>query len=145
MSDWPHDRIHAVALRYIRKHTTNDTGWQFTHIDELPERLARVVQLNPGERSLVSCFIDGQRWFVMTTARIFGVARGSRFECSPLDVTQWRWGEIKGGDSDIEIATLALTDGTHLRMSYESGRASMAPIYYEHFWRHKYPILEKLE
>ncbi len=56
----------------------------------------------------------------MTTARIFGVARGSRFECSPLDVTQWRWGEIKGGDSDIEIATLALTDGTHLRMSYES-------------------------
>jgi hypothetical protein len=82
----------------------------------------------------------------MTTARIFGVARGSQFDFSPLDVAQWRWGDFKhAGRSEVEIATFAMSNGTHLRIPYETGPASMAPIYYEHFWTIKYPILEKLE
>lgn len=82
----------------------------------------------------------------MTTARIFGIARGSQFDCSPLDVTQWRWGDFKhAGRSEIETATFAMSNGSHLRIPYETGPASMAPIYYERFWTIKYPILEKLE
>jgi hypothetical protein len=41
MSDWPHNKIHTVALRYIRKHVARETDWRFTHIDSLPERLSR--------------------------------------------------------------------------------------------------------
>jgi hypothetical protein len=134
------------SLRYIRAHVATEADWRFTRIDALPERLARIARLQPAERSLVSCFIDAQRWYVMTTARVFGIAHGSPFDCSPLDVTQWRWGDFKhAGRSESEIATLSMKNGTHLRMAYETGPASMAPIYYDRFWTIKYPILDKLE
>jgi hypothetical protein len=146
MSDWPHDKIHSSALHYIRKRAAKEAEWRFTRIDALPERLARLVRLDDDERPIVSCFIDAQRWYSMTTVRVFGVARGSQFDCSPLDVAQWRWGDFKhGGRPEVEIATLALANGTHLRISYETGPAAMAAIYYERFWTIKYPILEKLE
>ena len=146
MNDWPHDKIRSASLAYIRRHATNEADWRFTRLDTLPERLARIVQLDTGEHSVVNCFIDAQRWYVMTTARIFGLASGSRFSCSPLDVTQWRWGDFKhGGRSEVEVATFSQANGTHLRVSYETGHAAMAPIYYERFWAIKYPILDKLE
>lgn len=123
-----------------------DGEWRFTRLDGLPEQLGRIVRLTAGERPIVSCFIDAQRWHVMTTERIFGIVRGSNFSCSPLDVTQWRWGNFQGnGQSGIETATLSLADGSHLRFPYESGPAAMAQIYYERFWTEKYPILQMPE
>ena len=146
MSNWPHDKIHSAALRYIRKHATQEAEWRFTRVDAVAGQLARVVRLDPDERPLVSCFIDAQRWYLMTTVRVFGVVRGFQFDCSPLDVTQWRWGDFKhAGRSEVEIATLAMANGTHFRIPYETGSAAMAPIHYERFWTIKYPILEKLE
>jgi len=143
---WPHEQIHSVALRYIRKHTLNEAEWRFTTIDALGQRLARIVQLDPVERAIVTCFVDAQRWYVMTSSRVFGVLQGSRFNCSPLDVRQWRWGDFKhGGRSEVQTATLALANGTHMRVPYETGPAAMGPIYYERFWSIKYPVLDKLE
>jgi hypothetical protein len=49
------------------------------------------------------------------------------------------------GRSEVETAILALNDGTHIRIPYETGYASMAPIYYERFWAIEYPVLDKLE
>ena len=49
------------------------------------------------------------------------------------------------GRSEVETATLALADGTHIRVPYETGYASMAPLYYERFWIIKHPVLEKFE
>jgi hypothetical protein len=122
-----------------------EAKWRFTRLGTLPERLGRIVQLDAGELSIVSCFIDAQRWYVMTSARVFGLANGARFSCPPLEVTQWRWGDFKhNGRAEVEVVTLALTTGTHLRVPYETGPAAMAPIYYERFWEIKYPILEKL-
>ena len=146
MTNWPHEKIQPVSLRYIREHATKEAEWRFTRLGALPERLARIARLDPGELSVVSCFIDAQRWYVMTTARMFGLAGGSPFSCSPLDVTQWRWGDFKhAGRPEVEIATLCLSNGTHLRISYETGAAAMAPIHYERFWTLEYPTLEKLE
>jgi hypothetical protein len=62
MTDWPHEKIHAACVAYIRKHATRQAEWRFTHLDALPERLGRIVQLAAGERSDVSCFHDAQRW-----------------------------------------------------------------------------------
>ena len=127
-------------------HTANEPDWRFTTLDALPERLGRIVRLDTGERPIVACFIDAQRWYAMTTARVFGVFRGSQFNCSPLDVRQWRWGDFKhAGRSEVEVATLALANGTHAKVAYESGPAAMGPIYYERFWTIKYPVLDKLE
>jgi hypothetical protein len=143
---WPHERIHSVALRYIRTYTEKESEWRFTVLDALAQRLSRIVQLDADERAIVTCFIDAQHWYAMTTARIFGVFQGSRFDCSPLDVRQWRWGDFKhSGRSEVELATLGLANGAHARFSYETGPAAPGPIYYERFWTLKYPVLEKLE
>jgi hypothetical protein len=144
--EWPHEKIRSVALRYIKKAAMKEAEWRFTCLDVLPERLVRIVPLDTQERPIVTCFIDAQRWCAMTTARIFGVLRGTRFDCAPLDVTQWRWGDFKrAGRSEVETATLALANGTHVRLAYETGPAAMAPIYYERFWTMKYPVLDELE
>jgi len=144
-SDWPHEKIRSVALRYIREHAAKEAEWRFTRLDALPERLARIVHLDEPERAIVSCFIDGMNWHTMTTTRVFGVCRGTQFSCSPLDVRQWRWGDFKhGGQAESEVATLALANGTHVRIPYETGPAAVGPIYYERFWEVKYPALEKL-
>jgi hypothetical protein len=37
-----------------------------------------------------------------------------------------------------------LKDGTSFSFQYETGYASMPPIYYELFWRVKYPALHNL-
>jgi hypothetical protein len=143
MSQWPHEKIRSVAVRYIKESATKESEWRFTCLDALPERLGRVVRLEESERAIVSCFIDGQRWCAMTTSRVFGVFHGSQFSCSPLDVRQWRWGDFKhDGRSEAEVATLALANGTHLRIPYETGPAAMGPIYYERFWTVKYPALQ---
>jgi hypothetical protein len=144
VSDWPHEKIHAACLASIRRHATNEPDWRFTRLDVLPERLGRIAPLDAGERSIVSCFIDAQRWYVMTTARIFGLANGARFSCSPLEVSQWRWGDFKrGGRAEGELVTLALASGTHLRIPYETGPAALAPIGYQRFWTTEYPDLTK--
>ena len=124
----------------------SEPEWQFTVLDALAQRLDRIVQLAAAERAIVTCFVDAQRWYAMTSARIFGVFQGSQFNCSPLDVRQWRWGDFKhAGRSEVETATLALANGTHVRVPYETGPAAMGPIYYERFWTIKYPVLDKLE
>jgi hypothetical protein len=143
---WPDEKIRSIALGYIRKHSMNEAQWQFTVLDALAQRLERIVQLEAGELPIVTCFVDGQRWHAMTTRRLFGVLQGTRFSCSPLEVTRWQWGDFKNTlRSEVATATLALRDGSHLRMPYEAGYASMAPIYYQRFWAIKYPVLDKLE
>jgi hypothetical protein len=143
--DWPHEKIRSTALAYITKHTMKEPEWRFTCLNSLPERLVRIVQLEANEHPIVTCFIDAQRWYAMTTARVLGIFRGSRFDCSPLEVTRWRWGDFKHtGRSEVETATLSLASGRHIRLPYETGPAAMGPIYYERFWTIKYPVLDKL-
>lgn len=102
--DWPHEKICSAALRYITKHAIKESSWRFTCLDRLPERLGRIVRLEASERPIVTCFIDAQRWYAMTTARVFGVLHGSRFDCSPVEVAQWRWGNFKrDGRSEMDL------------------------------------------
>lgn len=145
-TEWPHEKVRSAALFYIRKHTAKETDWRFTLLDALPQRLGRIVHLNANERAIVTCFVNAQRWYAMTTARVFGIFDGSQFSCSPLDVTQWRWGDFKhAGRSEVEVATLSVANGTHIKVAYETGLAAMGPLYYERFWSIKYPVLEKLD
>jgi hypothetical protein len=76
----------------------------------------------------------------MTTTRVFGIFDGAPFSCSPQDVTQWWWGEFKrAGRCEVEVATLSIANGTHIRLAYETGPAAMAPIGYERFRITEYP------
>lgn len=143
MSQWPHSVIQAAVLQYIRSHV-KQPNWSFTQLGEVHDALARVIQLNSGELCVVSCFIDGQRWYVMTTTRVFGIYRGSRFEFSPLHVRKCIWGDFKQeGRVQIEVAEVQLIGGDKITFAYEAGFASIAPIYYERFWHTRYPTLER--
>ncbi len=143
MSDWPHSVIHAALLQYIRSHV-KQSNWRFTQLEMVHDALARVIQLEPEELCVVSCFIDGQRWYVMTTNRVFGIYRGSRFEFSPLQIRKCTWGDFKQeGRVQIEVAEVQLVGGAKITLAYEAGFASIAPIYYERFWHTRYPTLER--
>ncbi|MBL8264735.1 hypothetical protein [Steroidobacter sp.] len=144
MSEWPHASIRAALLQYIRSHAMKQPNWRCTQLEVLHDPLARVVQLEPDELCVVSCFIDGQRWYVMTTTRIFGIYRGSRFEFSPLQIRKCTWGDFKQeGVLQIEVAEMLLLDGQKITLAYEAGFAAIAPIYYERFWHTRYPSLER--
>jgi hypothetical protein len=130
MSDWPHSVIQAALLQYIRSHV-KQSNWRFTQLEEVHDALARVIQLDPGELCVVSCFIDGQRWYVMTTTRVFGIYRGSRFDFK------------QEGRVQIEVAEVQLISGEKFTLAYEAGFASIAPIYYERFWHTRYPTIER--
>ena len=142
MSEWPHHIIQPALLKYIRGHSMKQHEWRFTQLEVLHDSLSRVVRLVDGELCVISCFIDAQRWYLMTTARVFGIYRGSRFDFSPLQVRKFTWGDFKReGRLEIEVAEVALTHGAQVTLAYEAGFAAMAPIYYERFWQRRYRTL----
>ena len=145
MSEWPHTSIHAALLQTIRRHAMKQSHWRFTQLEVLHDALARIIQLEPGELCVVSCFIDGQRWYVMTSSRVFGIYRGTRFEFSPLKIRKCTWGDFKQeGRLQIDVAEIQLLDGARITLAYEAGFAAIAPIYYERFWHTSYPALDRV-
>jgi hypothetical protein len=145
MSEWPHTTIRTELLQYIRSHVMQPKKWRFTQLEEVHDALSRVIQLEGDELCVVSCFIDGQRWYVMTTARVFGIYRGTRFEFSPLQIRKCTWGDFKQeGRLQIDVAEIQLIGGDKITLAYEAGFAAIAPIYYERFWHARFPSLERV-
>jgi hypothetical protein len=70
MSEWPHEAICTVALWYIRKHCAREERWLYTRLSHLHDELKSIVLLGPGECPIVSCYIDRDHWFAMTSARM---------------------------------------------------------------------------
>ncbi|HXN47174.1 MAG TPA: hypothetical protein VN893_11075 [Bryobacteraceae bacterium] len=145
MTDWPDAKIRATALRYIDKATITTPAWRFTLIDKAhPEVLAR-ANLEEGESPLVSCYISEASWYLLSTRRVVGVYGGQKIDVGALDIHVDHSGDFKGyGGEDLELMTLRLNSGREMKVQYETGRASMAPIYYFRYWRVKYPVLGKL-
>ncbi len=146
MRDRPHDAIYVAATWYIRQHCMREHEWHYTRLSDLHDGLVPGVSLEPGELPVVSCYIDRDRWFLMTSARLISYCFGSMFAVSPLEIEQWSWGDFKTGlKQDVGTAGVQMTDGTVSSFKYETGYASMAPIHYARFWLLKYPILDKLD
>lgn len=115
MSDWPDGKIRSTALWYIGKHTTTAPTWRYTLLDGAHRDVLPRVQLRPGELPLVSSFFSEASWYLLTTRRVIG-----SYAARTVDVTA-------------------------VGLQYETGRASMAPIYYFLYWKIKYPVLDKLK
>ena len=146
MSDWPHRKIYTVATWYIHKNSYPENDWLYTKTGTLHAALATIVDLDACELPVVSCYIDGHSWCVMTTARVIAKTDGAVTHTLPLEVDRWEWGDFKTGlKPEIGTARLQLRDRTSILIPYETGKASMAPIYYERFWCIKYPVLDILD
>jgi hypothetical protein len=112
----------------------------------LHEELKCAVAFEPRECLIVSCYIDGSHWFAMTSARMISCYNDETVVANPIDVKRWVWGDFKTGlEPRIGTARIDLKVETSFSLPYETGYASMAPIYYARFWSVKYPVLAKLD
>jgi hypothetical protein len=85
-------------------------------------------------------------WYLLTTRRILGCFSEQAVQVAALDVLEDQFGDFKGrGGRATDIMTLRLVGGGEVRLEYETGSASMAPIYYFRYWKFKFPILDKLK
>jgi len=146
MEDWPDEKIRSTALWYIGKHSMDPATWPYTLIGGSHAEVASRAELQLGELPLVSFFLSEESWYVLTTRRILGRFSGEPVEVPALDVLEDHFGNFKGfRGRETEIMRLKLVGGGEVRLEYETGRASMAPIYYFRYWKIKFPILDKLK
>ena len=128
--------------------------WKHTVIGTLHPALSDRLQLAPDEKVLTSAFLDDADWYAFTTRRVICSHESSIQEVDPTNGLESNFGNFKGyldgdnrslGTIPREIAvTSARGSGSAVRFEYETGKASMAPIYAARYWELKHPILHKL-
>lgn len=138
-------RIKRFVVQFIREASMKEQDWLFTRLESTDERLSDLLELEVGELPIVSCYVDDYWHYLLTSRRVLGRSGSEDFVAKTTDVQDWSWGNFKRElRAELELAELTLKDQTRIRMAYETGYASMAPIHYAKWWRIKYPILHKL-
>lgn len=145
MNEWPDEKIRSTSLRYINKHVMDPSTWRVTIVGEMHPSLSSLVRIKPGEFPIVSAFHSESSWYVLSTRRVLGAYHDEVIDEAVLDVVQHKFGNFKGlGQTTIEIMSLEVSGGRIAELEYETGKASMAPIYYFRYWAVKCPVLNKL-
>lgn len=146
MNEWPDAKIRETALWYIHKHAMAPASWRYTRLGDAHPEVLPLVTLASGESPLVSFFLADTTWSLLTTRRVFGAYAGQGVDIAVLDVRANRFDDPKGSrGAALEVVTLDLARGGKAALQYETGRASMAPIYYFRYWVIKYPFLDTLK
>lgn len=109
-------------------------------LDRCHDPIASEVSLNDDEYPLVSFFAADGDWTLYTTHRLVGEVSGKRTEIERSGFGSTDFGDFKQDlDSPrVTEAQIYCKHGARLFL-YESGYASMAPIYYFRFWSLKWP------
>ena len=145
MNGYPDEKIRSTSIRYINQHAMTPSTWKSTVIGQAHTALSRLAEMDSGESPIVSCWHSESNWYVLSTRRVLGACRGKTINAAILDVVSNRFGNFKGyGQKGIETMNLGLANGRAVQLEYETGPASMAPIYYFRYWTIKYPVLDKL-
>ena len=120
-------------------------SWRYTRLPEERLTLPRGVDLQAGELPIVTSFISDSSCYTLTSRRVLGQLGGQDVDVPSVEVLDASFGNFKGyWGAETEVMTLICGE-TSVRLEYETGRASMAPIYYFRFWKIKYPVLDKLQ
>lgn len=146
-ADWPDHSAFEIAVASIRRHSMKLEEWAWTSIAELRPQLAHRVFLHAHELPLVSAFISEKSWYAFTTRRVVACLAGQIGELDPRYGFEDQFGQFKGLPGDltrpdkalpVEIAHLrSRVTGEEVAFEYETGYASMAPIYACSFWNSK--------
>ena len=146
MDDWPDTKIRNNADWYIRKHAMDPESWRYTRLADHHPEVVSHFGLQSGELLIVTSYISDSSWYALTTRRIVGTHDGSDIDLAATDISDDRFGNFKGyGDAQTEVMVLIDTAQRASRLEYETGKASMGPIYYFRFWSIKYAILDMLK
>jgi hypothetical protein len=142
MTDWRDSKIQKLCVAHIEKHSMDSLAWKHTLLGRCHEGC---TALGPNELAVVSVYFSADSWSVLTTQRVFGNYFGRSVNVPTLEIANSHFGDFKGlSNKHIEVLTLLTSSGEEMQLEYETGKASMAPIYYFRFWDRKVPILEKL-
>ena len=146
MTDYQDKKVRKHIIRYIREASMDLSEWKYTKVDDAHELALKRTEIAPGEFPIVSFYLSENSFYLLTTRRVTGFYYKRKIEFSPTDIKQSNFGDFKGyGNKHIEVVTFDI-EGVNYnhRLEYETGKASMAPIYYFRWWGIKYPILDKL-
>lgn len=136
--------IRDRCLRLIRKSSMHEGSWEMTLLDHCHAPIASKVLLDDHEYALVSFFAGDGDWTLYTTHRLVGEVAYERTEIGRLDFGTTDFQHFRHGPNPprVKTATIHCQQGSHVFL-YESGYASMAPIYYFIFWSQKWPVWSK--
>ena len=124
------ERIANICLASIRRSSMDHQEWEYTKIGLLNGELVDLVKLKEVEIVLVSSFISEKSWYVMTTRRIICNHDGRVSEIDAQGINEHDFANFKGRDNrKIELAKISAENGQEVKFEFETGKASMAPIY----------------
>ena len=157
-------RIQDIALQYIRKVVEGGgSRWLSTTLGAMHPSLVGRLSLEDAELILVCGFFSEESWYAFTTRRIVSQFGGILHSIDPSHGIRADFGDFKGRASDRsdplamqaaasyagviprEVATITASDTRAvIRFEFETGGASMLPIYAARYWVVKHPALDKL-
>ena len=133
------DRIQDIAIASIKRKSMDIDTWRYTRVGDIHGEVQEQIDLAVGELPIVSCFISNASWYLITTRRIVGNYYGNKLDIKPIEIQEEllglfkTYGNFKGsGEKDTEIFTLRTSENKEVWFEYETGKASMAPIYAFH-------------
>jgi len=133
---------YRIAVASVRRHSMDIATWQHTVVGELHPGMEALCQLSPDELPIASGFFSSESWWAITTRRIASRYKGSSSMLDPRFGIEAEFGNFKGikrsealGVPGTEVATVvSAKGGKPVRFEFETGKASMAPIYACMFW-----------
>lgn len=147
------DRIFEIAIDLMLKSSMRHDLWQATSLATVHPAQSLPVELETGERVLVSAQFPNGDWYVWTTRWLVSFFEGRQERMRSEDVGAVEFGRFKGhpgliNDPQAPLQSLVATAhgkaGRTLRFCYELGYASMGPVQCHQYWSLKHPILHKL-
>jgi|ERR1017187_4806138 hypothetical protein len=146
------EKINDIAVAMIRRKSIDPENWRFTCFGGLHTLLTQKFQPRSGEFVVASAQISPENWYAFITRRLVCCFNGQHGEAVLSKLEQVQFGNFKGyGPKPLqservpsEVAIFNFSDGSELKIQYETGKASMAPIYAAKFWQNKTPISDKL-
>lgn len=117
----------------------HEGSWEMTLLDRCHDPIASRLSLADDEYPIVSFFAGDGDWTIYTTHRLVGEVSGKRTEIERSDFGSTNFGNFKQDIDSPRVteARVRCKNGIRLFL-YESGYASMAPIYYLRFWSLKW-------
>jgi len=132
--------IRERCLKVIRETSMHEDSWEMTLLDRCHDFTVSIFPLDEGEYPLIS-FLAGGDWTLYTTHRLIGEISGKRVEIDRTDFGSDDFGNFKQDLDSPQVTEASIRTKNGLqKFLYESGYASMAPIYYFRFWSIKWPI-----
>ncbi len=146
----PAEKIRGMALHHIRQRCMNVGQWKYTLLGAQHPEIERLLErsstnIADDDLTIVSAYMNESNWYRFGASAMTGMFNSVRQTFHPRTVREeCRTDNFKGyRGKETEIMYLRRGD-IEVHFTYETGAASMAPIYYDLFWAAEFPSIRIL-